>query len=96
MSAPSLSLKGVERTFTQGGEPLRILGGVDFTMFRGQSVALTAPSGAGKSTLLHIAGLLEHPDAGEVAIRDRSTKGLGGLCEGALDAGEGKRGRAHS
>ena len=37
-------------------------------MWPGQSVALVAPSGAGKSTLLHIAGLLEHPDAGEVYI----------------------------
>ena len=76
MSEPSLSLKGVERTYQQVGEPLRILCGVDFDMYRGQSVALTAPSGAGKSTLLHIAGLLEHPDAGEVSIRARSTKGL--------------------
>ena len=32
-------------------------------------MALVAPSGAGKSTLLHIAGLLEHPDAGEVYHR---------------------------
>jgi lipoprotein-releasing system ATP-binding protein len=31
-------------------------------------VALVAPSGAGKSTLLHLAGLLEHPDAGEVYV----------------------------
>ena len=76
MSAPSLRLKGVERTYRQAGEPLRILCGVDFDMYRGQSVALTAPSGAGKSTLLHIAGLLEHPDAGEVEIRSKSTSGL--------------------
>ena len=76
MNEPSLSLRGVERTYQQAGEPLRILTGVDFDMYRGQSVALTAPSGAGKSTLLHIAGLLEHPDAGDVSIRAQSTKGL--------------------
>ena len=76
MSDISLSLRGVERTYQQAGEPLRILAGVNFDMYRGQSVALTAPSGAGKSTLLHIAGLLEHPDAGDVSIRSRSTKGL--------------------
>ena len=76
MSEPSLSLKGVERTYQQAGEPLRILTGVNFDMYRGQSVALTAPSGAGKSTLLHIAGLLEHPDAGDVSIRTKSTRGL--------------------
>ncbi len=75
-SPPSLSLRGVERTFEGIGERLHILCGVDFDIFPGQSVALTAPSGAGKSTLLHIAGLLEHPDAGEVSVRAVSTRGL--------------------
>ena len=45
-------------------------------MWAGQSVALIAPSGAGKSTLLHIAGLLEHQDAGEVFINDAPTSSL--------------------
>ena len=45
-------------------------------MWPGQSVALVAPSGAGKSTLLHIAGLLEHPDAGEVYIDGVATTHL--------------------
>ena len=75
-AGPSLALKGVVRTFRQVGEPLHILTGVDFALHRGQSVALTAPSGAGKSTLLHIAGLLEHPDGGDVLVRGRSTVGL--------------------
>ena len=42
--------------------------GAELAVWPGQSVALVAPSGAGKSTLLHIAGLLEHADAGEVYI----------------------------
>ena len=75
-AGPSLALKGVVRTYRQVGEPLHILTGVDFALHRGQSVALTAPSGAGKSTLLHIAGLLEHPDSGDVVVRGRSTAGL--------------------
>ena len=75
-AGPSLALKGVMRTYRQVGEPLHILTGVDFALHRGQSVALTAPSGAGKSTLLHIAGLLEHPDSGDVLVRGRSTSGL--------------------
>ena len=45
-------------------------------MWPGQSVALVAPSGAGKSTLLHIAGLLEHPDTGEVYIDGVATSQL--------------------
>jgi lipoprotein-releasing system ATP-binding protein len=70
---PILFLHDVERTYRQGDEALRVLNGVELALWAGQSVALVAPSGAGKSTLLHIAGLLEHPDRGEVYIDGRST-----------------------
>jgi len=66
--APILFLHGVDRVYRQGAAALEILRGVELALWPGQSVALVAPSGAGKSTLLHVAGLLEHPDAGEVYI----------------------------
>jgi lipoprotein-releasing system ATP-binding protein len=47
---------------------VRVLAGASLTLPRGQVTALVAPSGAGKSTLLHIAGLLDTPDGGSVAI----------------------------
>ena len=47
-------------------------------------VALVAPSGAGKSTLLHIAGLLEHPDSGEVFIVGEMASKLGDDARTAL------------
>ena len=68
-----LFLHGVERTYRQGEEALHILNGAELAVWPGQSVALVAPSGAGKSTLLHIAGLLEHPDHGDVYIDGRAT-----------------------
>jgi lipoprotein-releasing system ATP-binding protein len=73
---PALHLHEVERTYRQGDETLHVLRGVDLAIWPGQSVALLAPSGAGKSTLLHIAGLLEHPDHGEVYIEGRATANL--------------------
>ena len=76
MSTPSLALRDVQRAYTQAGEPLHILRGVDFELHAGQSVALIAPSGTGKSTLLHIAGLLERPDAGEVLVGGTGTANL--------------------
>ena len=80
MSASSraavLRLEGIERRYKQGEGTLDILRGVDFTVMEGQSVALVAPSGTGKSTLLHVAGLLEHQDAGEVFVAGRGTAGL--------------------
>jgi lipoprotein-releasing system ATP-binding protein len=70
---PMLYLQGVERVYRQGDESLHVLNGVELAVWPGQSVALVAPSGAGKSTLLHIAGLLEHPDHGDVYIDGRAT-----------------------
>ncbi len=65
---PVLFLHAIERHYRQGNAVLDILKGAELAVWPGQSVALVAPSGAGKSTLLHIAGLLEHPDAGDVYI----------------------------
>jgi len=66
--APVLFLHGVSRTYSQGSAALEVLKNAELALWPGQSVALVAPSGAGKSTLLHVAGLLEHPDAGEVYV----------------------------
>jgi lipoprotein-releasing system ATP-binding protein len=70
---PLLFLHDVERHYRQGEEDVHVLNGVELALWPGQSVALVAPSGAGKSTLLHIAGLLEHPDHGDVYIDGRAT-----------------------
>src|SRR5690348_18406403 len=70
---PIVYLHEVARRYQQGEATLTILDGVRLALWSGQSVALVAPSGAGKSTLLHIAGLLEHPDQGDVYIEGRST-----------------------
>jgi lipoprotein-releasing system ATP-binding protein len=74
--APVLYLRAIERRYRQGEAALEILRGAELGCWLGQSVALIAPSGAGKSTFLHIAGLLEHPDGGEVFIDGRPTTGL--------------------
>jgi lipoprotein-releasing system ATP-binding protein len=73
---PALFLEGIERRYHQGETTLDVLAGARLAIWPGQSVALIGPSGAGKSTLLHIAGLLEHPDAGEVFINGVATSGL--------------------
>jgi lipoprotein-releasing system ATP-binding protein len=73
---PLIFLHGIGRHFRQGDSTLDILKGTELAVWRGESVALVAPSGAGKSTLLHIAGLLEHPDVGEVYIDTTATSNL--------------------
>jgi lipoprotein-releasing system ATP-binding protein len=73
---PLIFLHSVSRRFRQGEATLEILKGAELAVWGGESVALVAPSGSGKSTLLHIAGLLEHPDAGEVYIDAVPTSSL--------------------
>jgi lipoprotein-releasing system ATP-binding protein len=74
--SPVLFLHAVERHYRPGEATLDILKGAELAAWVGQSIALIAPSGAGKSTLLHVAGLLEHPDSGEVYIRGVATSAL--------------------
>ena len=62
MAEAIIELKSVERHYVQGPRKLTILNGADFSLRRGEMVALVAPSGTGKSTLLHTAGLLERPE----------------------------------
>ncbi len=73
---PAVFLHAIERRYMQGAATLDILKSAELAVWSGQSVALIAPSGTGKSTLLHVAGLLEHPDAGEVYVDGTATSTL--------------------
>jgi lipoprotein-releasing system ATP-binding protein len=66
-----LRMAGVQRRFRQGDAWLEVLRGANLALAPGQVMALVGPSGSGKSTLLQIAGLLEHPDGGEIYIAGR-------------------------
>lgn len=71
-----MRLERVGRAYKEADRELVILKDADFTLRRGEMVALVAPSGAGKSTLLHTAGLLERPDNGDVFLDGRSCSKL--------------------
>ncbi len=77
MNEMTLELAGIEKTFNRGKPgQVRVLNGATLSVAKGEVVALVAPSGAGKSTLLHVAGLLDAPDQGSVALVGRNMVGL--------------------
>ncbi len=68
MNSPVIELRGLTRSFEQGGERIDVLRGVDLTVAPGEIVALLGPSGSGKSTMLQAVGLLEGGFGGGIAI----------------------------
>ncbi|MFQ6549733.1 ABC transporter ATP-binding protein [Aestuariibius sp. 2305UL40-4] len=73
----ALRLEAVEKTYNAGKpNEINVLSGAELTISSGEVVGLIAPSGAGKSTLLHIAGLLDTPTGGRIAIAGEAVAGL--------------------
>jgi putative ABC transport system ATP-binding protein len=60
--------RGLSRHYTTGGVVVPALDGVDFTVFRGEFLALVGPSGSGKSTMLNLIGALDRPSQGELFV----------------------------
>jgi lipoprotein-releasing system ATP-binding protein len=62
----------LRRVFSETGEQLEILKGVNFSMEEGELVALTGSSGSGKSTFLNLVGMLDTPTSGEILFKGKA------------------------
>jgi lipoprotein-releasing system ATP-binding protein len=78
MNDPVLRVRGLTRSFEQGGVRIDVLRGVDLDLQGGEIVALLGPSGSGKSTMLQAVGLLEGGFGGQIAIAGQDVSGLDG------------------
>ena len=76
MNTPALRLTDVVRTHGGGDTLVHALRGVSMEVWPGELVAVMGPSGSGKSTLLNLAGALDRPTSGEVAIDGVTLNGL--------------------
>ena len=65
MEEEVVKLADVKRHYSVGGETVRALDGVSFSIRRGEYWAIMGPSGSGKSTLLNILGCLDRPTSGD-------------------------------
>ncbi len=71
-----LYCSGLAKSYTQGSETVSVLKAVDFSVERGEKVAITGASGSGKTTLLNILGGLDDPTTGEVFVCGRDLSQL--------------------
>jgi lipoprotein-releasing system ATP-binding protein len=83
--APAVLIaRAVRRSFREGTSVLEVLAGVEFTVHRGERVAIIGASGSGKTTLLQILGGLDRPDAGTVEVTGQDIHGLSERERGTL------------
>lgn len=80
MSKPVLLASRLAKKFSELGQSLDIIRGLDLQVEAGERVAIIGASGSGKSTLLHLLAGLDQPDSGSVrvsgeVISDLSEKG---------------------
>ena len=64
----AIELKNVTKYFKDGDETIEALKPTNFSVDKGEFVAIIGPSGSGKSTFLTITGGLQSPSEGEVLI----------------------------
>jgi putative ABC transport system ATP-binding protein len=71
-----LSALDLHKQYQLGEHQINALNGVDFSVAKGEFVAIMGPSGSGKSTLLHLLGGLDTASMGEVSLAGRDFSGL--------------------
>jgi len=77
MTAPILSVRGVERRFAASTGSTLALQATDLDVAENEFITILGPSGCGKSTLLRIVAGLDHPTAGEVQLDGQRIDGPG-------------------
>ena len=74
---PLLEVKSLRKRFRSGDAGwLDVLTRVDFTMARGEVVAIVGSSGSGKSTLLHLLGALDRATGGDIILDGQAYSGF--------------------
>ncbi|MEC8247961.1 MAG: ABC transporter ATP-binding protein [Bacteroidota bacterium] len=74
-----LKIEKLHKSYPIGNSSINVLKGIDFSVQKGEMVAIMGSSGSGKSTLLNIIGMLDEADRGgytldEVPIENLSEK----------------------
>lgn len=82
---PIITLRDIRKNFFIGTpNELKVLKGIDLTVYEGEFVAIVGQSGSGKSTLMNIIGALDRPTSGSyeldgvdvMSAKDRELSGI--------------------
>jgi putative ABC transport system ATP-binding protein len=65
-----IRVRGLNKTYSRGGEKIQVLQGLNLDVDKGDFVAFMGPSGSGKTTLLNLLGGLDVPSAGSITVAD--------------------------
>ncbi len=87
MSEPKdsvIACRNLGKTFDDGRLRLQVFDSIDFSLARGERVAVVGASGAGKSTFLHLLGGLDAPTTGEVWVTGKKMSELSDAARGRL------------
>lgn len=72
-----IQLSKIEKSFVVGGQPLKVIRGIDLALYAGEFVSIMGRSGSGKSTLLNIIGCLDVPTSGTYLLAGQDVSKLG-------------------
>ena len=76
MNKTILNIKNLKKIFSHQNGKVEVLKNLNFSIKKGDLIALTGPSGSGKSTLLHLIALLEKPSSGKIFFLDKNINDL--------------------
>ena len=76
MSKIILNIKNLNKNYYYQSKQIEVLKNLNFSIKRGELIALIGPSGSGKSTLLHLIALMEKPSSGKIFFSDKNLNNL--------------------
>ena len=76
MNKTILNIKNLKKNFIHNERKVEVLKNLNFSIKKGELIALTGPSGSGKSTLLHLIALMEKPTSGKIFFADKNLNEL--------------------
>ena len=76
MNKVILNIKNLKKNFVHQNVKIEVLKNLNFSVKKGELIALTGPSGSGKSTLLHLIALMEKPTSGKIYFLGKNINDL--------------------